>query len=162
MSSQGSFNNYLNQMLPITYPLNFIYITPSLTWPSVDILMTPCPSLLVHAVIECPQISSDTLSKGASKYAAAPCCCCQNLIIRVSICLSIFLSWDKHYWTQLDWARYSAKSGQFTAKNAFLVYLAVNWPNVGQLTTNIGWATSMSFASIYSFHPMKIRHKTMG
>ena len=59
-----SFNNYVDQILPYFDPIfleltivdisHDTYVLPFVTWPSMEFLLTPSPSLLVYLVIEWP------------------------------------------------------------------------------------------------------------
>ena len=70
-ASWGSYNNYVDQILPNFDPLpprvdnrgHFTWYLHFVTWPSVDFLLTPSPPLLVHVVIEWPLVACGEHSK---------------------------------------------------------------------------------------------------
>ena len=57
------------------------------------------------------------------------------------------------HFAQPIWLSGCPMQGQFTAKNVFLVFFAVNWAYVGQPDNHIGWAKSMLFSKIDATHP---------
>ena len=134
MSSQGSFNNYVDQMLPNFDHLPFFkWKILDITWQSVDFLMTPTPLFLSTQLLNAPRSHRIHFRKVPANMQQL-----HAVVVKISslecpsVCLSFYLegslSWDKHYWTQQGWARYILQSLEiiFNSKMYLRIYVILS------------------------------------